>query len=106
VAGAGQPQRLGALPGADVQHPQRARPAVGPVRGTGEGGELFVELAGDQLLADGVPEPAEACQPALCATGETGGPRAGEPRGQSLVPRATCGLGRRSRRIWRVRISP
>ena len=100
MAGPGQPQRLGALSGTDVQDAQGPRRGAGVVlRDTPEDGELLVELAGDQLLTDGVPQPAQPRQPALRAAGEPGGPRAGERAGQSLVPRVTCGLGRRSRRI-------
>ena len=67
-------------------------------------GDLLVDLAGDQLLPDGVPQPAQLVEPALGAAAE-----AAEAAGtavQSLVPRLTCGLGSRSRRIWSVRIRP
>jgi hypothetical protein len=129
VAGPGQPQRLGALPAADVEDPLRAAP-----------GELFGELAGDELLADEVAQSAEPVQPGAGAAGEGAAARGqpallGEPvmaavalprervqagplpgrggpagvdrfGGQGFSPRRTCGLGRRSRRICRVRMMP
>src|SRR5882757_10574117 len=77
MARSGQPQRLGALSGADVQHPQpapgvragRAGAGVTPW-GLGEGGQLLVQLAGDQLLPDGVPQSAEAGRPDVRAAAE------------------------------------
>ncbi|WP_449479304.1 hypothetical protein [Streptomyces abikoensis] len=48
MAGAGQPQRLRALAGADVEDAQP--PADGIA-----GAYLFVELASDQLLTNDVP---------------------------------------------------
>ncbi|GAA2832261.1 hypothetical protein GCM10010441_66110 [Kitasatospora paracochleata] len=52
MAGPGQPQGLGALAAADVQHPQG-----------GEPGQLLGELPGDQLLADQVVQPALPGEP-------------------------------------------
>jgi hypothetical protein len=112
VARPGQPQRLGALAGADVQD---AEPAAGVrARGLRETrGDLLVDLAGDQFLPDGVPQPAQLVEPALGAAAEAvetteagGSADTADTAVQSLVPRLTCGLGSRSRRIWSVRIRP
>ena len=94
VPGAGQAQRLRALAHADVEHAQ-------PLPHGEARGYLLVELPGDQLLADRVAQSAEPAQPLGGHPREAGGLRA-----QGRSPRLTCGLGRRSRRIWSVRIRP
>ena len=65
VAGAGQPQGLGALAHADVEHPQ-------PLPHREAGADLLVELPGHQLLADDVAQSAEAAEPAGRAADEAG----------------------------------
>ncbi|GHF42586.1 hypothetical protein GCM10018790_20510 [Kitasatospora xanthocidica] len=129
MTGPGQPQRLGALAAADVEHPL-----------PGAAGQLFGELAGDEFLADEVAQSAEPVQPGGGAAGEGSAAR-GQPSllgqpvvaavalprqrvqagplpggrgpagvdrfgGQGFSPRRTCGLGRRRRRICRVRMIP
>jgi hypothetical protein len=79
---------------------------VGPGRQREAGGELLVQLAGDQLLPDGVPQAAEAREPGVGSADEAAVLRVPVPDAQSLKPRPTCGFGSRRRRIWRVRISP
>ncbi|GHJ28968.1 hypothetical protein TPA0910_34010 [Streptomyces hygroscopicus subsp. sporocinereus] len=87
MARAGQPQGLGALADAHVEHPQ-------PLSHREAGGDLLIQLVGDQRLPEGVPQGAEAAQPAARPAGEAGGLAA-----QGRSPRLTCGLGSRSRRI-------
>lgn len=110
MSGAGQAQCLRALAGTDVQDPQ-------PLPDREAARDLLVQLPGDQLLADGVAQPAEPVQPRRSGSGEPGdgitGPaggraagRAEEIRTQGRSPRLACGLGSRSRRIWSVRIRP
>jgi hypothetical protein len=115
VSEPGQPQRLRALSRADVKHPQttpgmragRLRVGAPPrPKVLGEWDELFIELARDQLLSDGVPQAAEAREPAGRPAGESFVPQVPVPGAQSLAPRPTCGFGSRRRRIWSVRISP
>ncbi|WP_307821685.1 hypothetical protein [Streptomyces coffeae] len=65
MARAGQPQGLGALAEADIEHPQPPAHRIA-------GGDLLVELLGDQRLPDGVPQAPEAAQPALRPAGEAG----------------------------------
>ncbi|GAA2725129.1 hypothetical protein GCM10010315_56590 [Streptomyces luteosporeus] len=96
MAGPGQPHRLGAPAGADVEHAQ-------PPADREEGGYLLVDLPGDELPTDGVPQPPGPARPLLCAAAEAGGVRG--VTAQRFSPRFTFGLGSRRRRIWRVRIS-
>ncbi|GGV39217.1 hypothetical protein GCM10010277_26800 [Streptomyces longisporoflavus] len=88
MPGAGEPQRLRALAHAHVEHAQPLPHGEAP-------GYLLVELPGDQLLAYGVTQAAQLLKP-------RGGPAGETAQGRS--PRLTCGFGRRSRRIWSVRI--
>lgn len=91
VSGPGQPQRLGALPHAHVEHPQ-------PLPDREAADYLLVDLAGDQLLSYDLTQCAQPVQPGIRGTsGESG-------RAQGRSPRLTCGFGSRRRRIWSVRI--
>ncbi|GAA3481764.1 hypothetical protein GCM10018966_062950 [Streptomyces yanii] len=109
MAGPGQPQRLRALSHADIENPQ-------PLTDREARGYLLVELPGDELLADGVAQPAEPSEPRRRGPGEPVVPgvpeggiarqargrtadRVGKLRTQGRSPRLTCGFGRRSRRI-------
>ncbi|MFE5633358.1 hypothetical protein [Streptomyces sp. NPDC056470] len=56
MTGPGEAQGLGALPHARVQDPQ-------PLAHRVAAGYLLVELAGDELLADGLAQPAVPARP-------------------------------------------
>ncbi|GED87448.1 hypothetical protein TNCT6_45330 [Streptomyces sp. 6-11-2] len=91
MPGPGQPQRLRALAHPHVEHPQ-------PLPDREPRGYLLVELPGHQLLSYDITQPTQFVQPGVRGTlGESG-------RAQGRSPRLTCGLGSRSRRIWRERI--
>ncbi len=77
---AGEPESLHAAAETHVEHPQCAA-------GSEDGVRLLVELTGQEPLF----EPAELPYPAQLPA-------------QGFSPRATCGLGRRMRRSWSVRI--
>jgi hypothetical protein len=77
---------------------------VRPAGGREVQGELLVELPRHEFLPDRVPQSAEIAEPRVGPAVEAG--VAGDRRVQSLAPRATCGLGSLSRRIWSVRIRP
>ncbi len=102
VAGAGEPQRLGALAHADVQYAQ-------PPADREVADDLLVELTCHQLLADHVTQPAHRAEPGAGRVGVEGRrlPRhpVGAGGGQGRSPRLTWGLGSRSRRICSERIS-
>ncbi|GAA2643137.1 hypothetical protein GCM10010425_57830 [Streptomyces spororaveus] len=99
MPGAGQPQGLRALAHADVEDAQ-------PLPDREALRDLLVDLPAHELLPDRVAQSAQAFQPEPCPLGEAFPRRAGRPSGQGRSPRLTCGFGRRSRRIWRVRIRP
>ncbi|GGY81448.1 hypothetical protein GCM10010343_02520 [Streptomyces avidinii] len=99
MPGAGQPQCLRALAHADVEHAQ-------PLPDREALRDLLVDLPAHELLPDGVAQSAEAFEPEPGAFREAFPRRAGRRSAQGRSPRLTCGFGRRSRRIWRVRIRP
>ena len=100
---AGQPQRLGALAGADVEHRERTVRAVAEQVAPGR-----VELDGDEVLAHDVAQVAEPGEPQLAARLEAGGRvgrrgGAGHPRARRR-PERSRGGGSRNRRICMLRI--